>query len=110
METVTSHISNLLLETFRKAFETHKDVTGLIVHSDQGSQYTSHAHRDMLPKVGAKISMSRRGNCYYNASKLLFTFESGSFSILMISDASRKHKGVLKNSCFFTTKNKHKES
>ncbi|MNI34984.1 Integrase core domain protein [compost metagenome] len=58
----------LVLETFNKAFEKHKDVTGLIVHSDQGFQYTSHAYHDMLPKVGAQISMSRRGNCYDNAS------------------------------------------
>ncbi|MBJ6361066.1 transposase [Paenibacillus sp. GCM10012307] len=68
-----NHISRnndnpLVLETFRKAFEKHKDVTGLIVHSDQGSQYTSHAYHDMLPQVGAQISMSRRGNCYDNAS------------------------------------------
>jgi len=70
-EIVAYHISNrndnpLVLETFEKAFETHKDVTGLIVHSDQGSQYTSHAYHDMLSKVGAQISMSRRGNCYDN--------------------------------------------
>ena len=58
----------LVLETFRKAFEKQKDVTGLIVHSDQGCQYTSHAYHDMLPQVGAQISMSRRGNCYDNAS------------------------------------------
>lgn len=72
-EIVGYHISRrndnpLVLETFRKAFETHKDVTGLIVHSDQGYQYTSHAYHDMLPQVGAQISMSRRGNCYDNAS------------------------------------------
>lgn len=72
-EIVGFHISRhndnpLVLETFRKAFEKHKDVTGLIVHSDQGSQYTSHAYHDMLPQVGAQISMSRRGNCYDNAS------------------------------------------
>jgi len=71
-EIVGYHISrhndnSLVLETFRKAFEKHKDVTGLIVHSDQGSQYTSHAYHDMLPQVGAQISMSRRGNCYDNA-------------------------------------------
>jgi transposase InsO family protein len=57
-----------VLETFKKAFEAHKDVTGLIVHSDQGSQYTSHAYHNMLPQIGAQISMSRRGNCYDNAS------------------------------------------
>lgn len=72
-EIVAYHISRrndnpLVLETFRKALEKHKDVTGLIVHSDQGHQYTSHAYHDMLPQVGAQISMSRRGNCYDNAS------------------------------------------
>lgn len=72
-EIVAYHISSrndntLVLETFRVAFEKQKDVTGLIVHSDQGFQYTSHAYHDMLPKVGAKISMSRRGNCLDNAS------------------------------------------
>ncbi|MED1785429.1 IS3 family transposase [Brevibacillus fortis] len=60
--------NQLVLRTFQKAFEKTKDVTGLIVHSDQGFQYTSHAYHDMLPKVGAQISMSRRGNCYDNAS------------------------------------------
>jgi putative transposase len=44
--------NQLVLSTFKKAFKKHKDVTGLIVHSDQGFQYTSHAYHDMLPKVG----------------------------------------------------------
>ncbi|CAH1055089.1 IS3 family transposase ISBth8 [Paenibacillus pseudetheri] len=60
--------NELVLRTFRQAWTQQKDVTGLIVHSDQGFQYTSHAYHDMLPKVGARISMSRRGNCYDNAS------------------------------------------
>ncbi|MET1170923.1 IS3 family transposase [Paenibacillus amylolyticus] len=60
--------NELVLRTFGKAFAKQKDVTGLVVHSDQGFQYTSHAYHDMLPKVGARISMSRRGNCYDNAS------------------------------------------
>jgi transposase InsO family protein len=72
-EIVAHHVSlhndnALVLETFRKAFEKHKDVSGLIVHSDQGCQYTSHAYQDMLLKVRARISMSRRGNCLDNAS------------------------------------------
>lgn len=72
-EIIAYHISRrndnqLVVETYRPAFETHKDVTGLIVHSNQGSQYTSHAYHDMLPMVGAQISMSRQGNCYDNAS------------------------------------------
>ncbi|PCL93040.1 hypothetical protein CPZ30_06035 [Paenibacillus lautus] len=43
-------------------------MTVLVIHSVQALQYTSHAYHDMLPKVGAKISMSRRGNCLDNAS------------------------------------------
>ena len=58
----------LALKTFAKAFIKRKDVHGLIVHSDQGFQYTSHEYHNMLPKVGAQISMSRRGNCLDNAS------------------------------------------
>lgn len=72
-EIVAYHIgvrndNQLVLRTFEKAFKKTKDVTGLIVHSDQGFQYTSYAYHDMLSKVGAQISMSRRGNCYDNAS------------------------------------------
>ena len=72
-EIVAHHMSlrndnELVLQTFRNAFEKTEDVPGLIVHSDQGFQYTSYAYHDMLPKVGARISMSRRGNCYDNAS------------------------------------------
>ncbi|WP_168928788.1 IS3 family transposase [Paenibacillus dokdonensis] len=60
--------NELVLQTFAKAFAKRKDVSGLVVHSDQGFQYTSHAYHDMLPKVSAQISMSRRGNCLDNAS------------------------------------------
>ena len=72
-EIVAYHMSlhndkELVLETFQKAFEIHQDVTGLIVHSDQGYQYTSHAYHNMLPKVGAQISMSRPGHCLDNAA------------------------------------------
>jgi len=60
--------TKLVLETFKQAFIKKEDMTGLIVHSDQGCQYTSHAYHDMLPQVGAQISMSRRGNCFDNAA------------------------------------------
>lgn len=68
----TRNDNELVLDTFTKAFEEHRDATGkmadLIVHSDQGSQYTSHVYHDMLPMVGVQISMSRRGNCLDNAA------------------------------------------
>ncbi len=41
---------------------------GLIAHGDQGSQYGSGAYRRRLESIHALQSMSRRGNCYDNAS------------------------------------------
>lgn len=38
-----------------------------IAHSDQGSQYASHEYREKLNLVGIITSMSRKGNCWYNA-------------------------------------------
>jgi putative transposase len=40
---------------------------GLIHHSDRGCQYTSAGYQRLLRQVGARCSMSRRGNCFDNA-------------------------------------------
>ena len=40
---------------------------GLIVHSDQGSQYTAIRFKQLLTRYGAVRSQSRRGECYDNA-------------------------------------------
>lgn len=39
----------------------------LIIHSDQGFQYTHPGFRELLKQFGVTQSMSRRGNCYDNA-------------------------------------------
>ncbi|EFD2031743.1 IS3 family transposase [Escherichia coli] len=39
----------------------------VLVHSDQGSQYTSHEWQSFLKSHGLEDSMSRRGNCHDNA-------------------------------------------
>ncbi len=45
--------------------------TGVLFHSDQGCQYTSHAYQDRLAKLGFKASMSRQwqllGQCGHGA-------------------------------------------
>lgn len=47
--------------------------SGLIFHSDRGSQYASDAFRAQLEDYGITASMSRRGNCWDNAcSETLF--------------------------------------
>jgi putative transposase len=42
--------------------------TNLLHHSDQGSQYTSHAYQARLRDIPAQVSMSGVGNCYDNAA------------------------------------------
>ena len=41
--------------------------SAVTVHSDQGSQYTSHDWQSFLKTHGLEGSMSRRGNCHDNA-------------------------------------------
>ena len=41
--------------------------SGLIHHTDRGSQYASHAYRDMLREHGMVCSMSGKGDCLDNA-------------------------------------------
>lgn len=41
--------------------------TGLVFHSDRGSQYASSDYRDALLKADITCSMSRRANCWDNA-------------------------------------------
>lgn len=65
----------LVIDALRMAwFKRHpaKD-TGLIFHSDRGSQYASKDFRDVLTEYGITASMSRRANCWDNAcSESLF--------------------------------------
>ena len=40
---------------------------GLILHSDQGSQYASNLYRTLIEQNGFQRSMSRKGDCWDNA-------------------------------------------
>ena len=57
----------LVSEALRRALAVRRPAAGLIVHSDQGSQYAATRFKDLLARHGAAQSMSRRGNCYDNA-------------------------------------------
>jgi putative transposase len=56
------HINALLMAVYRRRPE--QDV---LVHSDQGSQFSSYDWQDFLRAHKLKPSMSRRGNCHDNA-------------------------------------------
>ena len=50
-----------------QAVTAKRPLSGLIHHSDRGSQYCSQDYQRLLCQFGMKASMSRRGNCYDNA-------------------------------------------
>ncbi len=56
-----------ITDMLRKAFRSHKNLTGLIFHSDQGWQYQMKQYHNELQKHGIIQSMSRKGNCLDNS-------------------------------------------
>ncbi|SHH05674.1 Transposase InsO and inactivated derivatives [Anaerosphaera aminiphila DSM 21120] len=56
-----------VMEMLDIAFKKHKDLEGLIFHSDQGWQYQHRTYQSRLKGRGIKQSMSRKGNCLDNA-------------------------------------------
>jgi transposase InsO family protein len=57
----------LVTKTLQLAHQNEKVTDGLILHSDQGHQYTSHAYAVLTQQYNITPSMSRRGNCWDNA-------------------------------------------
>jgi putative transposase len=59
----------LIIDALEMAwFQRRADcTTGLIFHSDRGSQYASLEFRAVLNQHGIRASMSRKGNCWDNA-------------------------------------------
>lgn len=54
-------------EMLNIAFDNHKNLSGLIFHSDQGWQYQMNSYQAQLKNKGILQSMSRKGNCLDNA-------------------------------------------
>ena len=59
--------SEIVLKALLMAVWRRKPSGSIIVHSDQGSQYTSAEWQSFLKNHNLICSMSRRGNCYDNA-------------------------------------------
>lgn len=62
----TSQDVSLVINTLKDAAEG-RDTNGLILHSDQGAQYTSYSFQRIAKEKGITTSMSRKGNCFDNA-------------------------------------------
>lgn len=59
-ETSRRNDLKLVLDTLKKA-KKKRNVKGILLHSNQGSQYTSRQYNQLLKKDPMKASMSRRG-------------------------------------------------
>ena len=57
----------LIINALRMAIWRRRPFTGLVFHSDRGSQYCSNDFQKMLKIHGMTSSMSRKGNCWDNA-------------------------------------------
>jgi putative transposase len=60
--------SKLVMDALQMAIWRRKKPHGVIIHSDRGSQYCSHDYQHLLADNGFICSMSKRGDCYDNAS------------------------------------------
>ncbi len=65
----TSMTVELVKRAFKMALKTRgcRSLPGAIFHSDQGSQYCSHAFQQCLREAQMRTSMSRKGECWDNA-------------------------------------------
>ena len=59
--------ASLVNDAFLMAIWKRKPASGLIWHTDRGSQYASDSHRKILKDHNVIQSMSRKGNCWDNA-------------------------------------------
>lgn len=57
----------LVVKALSNALQARNYPKGVIVHTDRGSQYCSHAYRALMESNQLVGSMSRKGNCWDNA-------------------------------------------
>ena len=60
--------ADLVCQALTSAYWRRKPAAGLIMHTDRGSQYASHAYRRLIKSCRIVQSMSRRANCWDNAA------------------------------------------
>lgn len=59
--------SQIVLDAVKMATTQRENATGLLIHSDRGSQYTACDYQAELARHGMICSMSRKGECHDNA-------------------------------------------
>ena len=60
--------AKLVCDALKSALRSRDYPTDVIMHTDRGSQYCSHAYQKLIKAYQLKCSMSGTGNCYDNAA------------------------------------------
>jgi len=58
---------SLVTQTIKKAIKNQKTTSGVLIHSDQGFQYSSHSYFQLTKEFNLRPSMSRKANPWDNA-------------------------------------------
>jgi len=65
---IGTHLTaRLALDALEMAWARRRPLSGLIHHSDRGTQYACAEYQHRLRQCGMRASMSRKGNCWDNA-------------------------------------------
>lgn len=101
--------TQLIISTFRNAYTARKPSTGLIFHSDQGSQYTSYTFRSLLKEFQVTQSFSKSGNPYDNAVAESFfsTFKKEEFYRSNYRSEKELRQGIDTYISFYNKKRPH---
>jgi len=62
-----NHDAELVKRALQMALIQRQPGSGLVHHSDRGSEYASKSYQKMLQEHGIQVSMSKKGDCYDNA-------------------------------------------
>jgi putative transposase len=98
-------VDALTMSLFRRKFPT-----GVIVHSDKGSQYASNKYQELLESNGLICSMSGVGCCYDNAPSESFFH---SLKVELVHDENYQTREIAKSSiveyieCYYNRKRRH---
>ncbi|MEW9891848.1 MAG: IS3 family transposase [Candidatus Symbiodolus clandestinus] len=101
--------TSLCLQALQMAYWRRKPGRGVIHHSDQCSQYTSHLYRQQLVAMGMETSMSGKGQCWDNAPTERF-FRSLKYEQLnyeVLTTRKEAHLSVLEYLVYYNSKRPH---
>ena len=84
---------DLVMAALGQVLMHRRPESGLLHHSDKGSQYTGRAFQRMLAQHHITVSMSGTGHCYDNAAMESF-FHTLKMSIAFEKCATWRHKSA----------------